>query len=137
MSKQIFLPYEDRVTKWYNVLPDIPNGLQPPLDPENNQPVAPEKLGAIFPPGLLEQEMSEPVQLPSTRFYPVFYLDLAQLGSSSQSSFNWPGLWSGGGHEPVVVMREGRNYLHIHLVCGGHRVRRMHIPRKGERACLH
>jgi tryptophan synthase beta chain len=58
MSKQIFLPYEDRVTQWYNVLPDIPNGLQPPLDPENNQPVAPEKLGAIFPGGLLEQEMS-------------------------------------------------------------------------------
>ena len=58
MSKQIILPYEDRVTQWYNVLPDIPNGLQPPLDPENNQPMAPEKLGAIFPGGLLEQEMS-------------------------------------------------------------------------------
>ncbi|MDT8335969.1 MAG: TrpB-like pyridoxal phosphate-dependent enzyme [Desulfurivibrionaceae bacterium] len=58
MSKQIILPYEDRVTQWYNVLPDIPNGLQPPLDPENNQPMAPEKLGAIFPMALLEQEMS-------------------------------------------------------------------------------
>ncbi|MBU0675134.1 MAG: TrpB-like pyridoxal phosphate-dependent enzyme [Proteobacteria bacterium] len=58
MRKQIFLPYEDRVTQWYNVLPDIPNGLQPPLDPENNQPMAPEKLLAIFPGALLEQEMS-------------------------------------------------------------------------------
>jgi len=58
MSKQIILPYEDRVTQWYNVLPDIPNGLQPPLDPENNQPMAPEKLLAIFPGALLEQEMS-------------------------------------------------------------------------------
>jgi len=58
MSKQIFLPYEDRITQWYNVLPDIPNGLQPPLDPENNQPMAPEKLLAIFPGSLLEQEMS-------------------------------------------------------------------------------
>ena len=58
MSKQIILPYEDRVTQWYNVLPDIPNGLQPPLDPENNQPMDPAKLGAIFPGGLLEQEMS-------------------------------------------------------------------------------
>jgi tryptophan synthase beta chain len=58
MSKQILLPYEDRITQWYNVLPDIPNGLQPPLDPENNQPMAPEKLLAIFPGALLEQEMS-------------------------------------------------------------------------------
>jgi tryptophan synthase beta chain len=58
MSKQILLPYEDRVTQWYNVMPDIPNGMLPPLDPENNQPVTPEKLGAIFPGGLLEQEMS-------------------------------------------------------------------------------
>jgi tryptophan synthase beta chain len=58
MSKQIILPYEDRITQWYNVLPDIPNGLQPPLDPENNQPMAPEKLLAIFPGALLEQEMS-------------------------------------------------------------------------------
>jgi tryptophan synthase beta chain len=39
-------------------MPDIPNGMLPPLDPENNQPVTPEKLGAIFPGGLLEQEMS-------------------------------------------------------------------------------
>ncbi|NTV12785.1 MAG: TrpB-like pyridoxal phosphate-dependent enzyme [Desulfobulbaceae bacterium] len=58
MSKQILLPYQDRITQWYNVLPDIPNGLQPPLDPENNQPMAPEKLLAIFPGALLEQEMS-------------------------------------------------------------------------------
>ncbi len=58
MSKQILLPYEDRITQWYNVLPDIPNGLAPPLDPENNQPMAPEKLLAIFPGALLEQEMS-------------------------------------------------------------------------------
>ena len=58
MSKVILLPYEDRITQWYNVLPDIPNGLQPPLDPENNQPMAPEKLLAIFPGALLEQEMS-------------------------------------------------------------------------------
>ena len=40
------------------VIPDIPNGLQPPLDPETKQPMAPEKLAAVFPMGLLEQEMS-------------------------------------------------------------------------------
>lgn len=58
-SKKILLTEEERVTQWYNVLPDIPNGMDPPLDPETKQPVAPEKMAAIFPIGLLEQEMSD------------------------------------------------------------------------------
>lgn len=57
-QKKIFLPESEMPTKWYNALPDIPGGMQPPLDPETNQPIAPEKLAAIFPMGLLEQEMS-------------------------------------------------------------------------------
>ncbi|MEW6426692.1 MAG: TrpB-like pyridoxal phosphate-dependent enzyme [Thermodesulfobacteriota bacterium] len=57
-GKQIFLPESERITRWYNVIPDIPNGLEPPLDPETKQPVGPEKLAPIFPVGLLEQEMS-------------------------------------------------------------------------------
>jgi tryptophan synthase beta chain len=32
--------------------------MQPPLDPGSGEPMAPEKLAAIFPMGLLEQEMS-------------------------------------------------------------------------------
>ncbi len=58
-AKQIFLSDDDRVTQWYNILPDIPNGIDPPLDPETKQPVGPEKLAAVFPMGLLEQEMSD------------------------------------------------------------------------------
>lgn len=44
--------------RWFNILPFLPRPLDPPLDPETKQPVAPEKLAAIFPPALLEQEMS-------------------------------------------------------------------------------
>lgn len=58
MSKKVILCDDDMPTSWYNVVPDIPNGLQPPLDPATMQPMAPEKLAAIFPMGLLEQEMS-------------------------------------------------------------------------------
>ena len=57
-TKKIFLPESEMPTQWYNVAPDIPNGLQPPLDPETNQPMGPEKLSAIFPMNILEQEMS-------------------------------------------------------------------------------
>ncbi len=32
-AKKIFLPESEMPSQWYNVGPDIPNGLQPPLDP--------------------------------------------------------------------------------------------------------
>ena len=57
--KQILLPENKRITQWYNILVDIPNGIEPPLDPDTNQPMGPEKLAPIFPNGLLEQEMSD------------------------------------------------------------------------------
>jgi tryptophan synthase beta chain len=58
MAKKFPLPDADLPTRWYNVIPDIPGGLEPPLDPETKQPAGPEKLAPIFPEGLLEQEMS-------------------------------------------------------------------------------
>ena len=58
MEKKIILRDDEMPRQWYNVVPDIPNGLLPPLDPETKEPMGPEKLGAVFPMGLLEQEMS-------------------------------------------------------------------------------
>lgn len=43
---------------WYNILPDMPTPSAPVLHPATQQPVAPEDLAAIFPMGLIEQEMS-------------------------------------------------------------------------------
>ncbi len=58
MNKKVILRDDQMPTQWYNIVPDIPNGLQPPLDPETKEPMGPEKLSAVFPMGLLEQEMS-------------------------------------------------------------------------------
>ena len=57
--KKIVLRDDEMPTRWYNVVPDIPGGLLPPLDPQTHQPISPEKLSAVFPMGLLEQEMSQ------------------------------------------------------------------------------
>ena len=57
--KKIILREDEMPTSWYNVVPDIPGGLMPPLDPETKEPISLEKLAAVFPMGLLEQEMSE------------------------------------------------------------------------------
>jgi tryptophan synthase beta chain len=43
---------------WYNISPDLPKGMEPPLHPGTHQPLNPSDLEAIFPKGLIQQEMS-------------------------------------------------------------------------------
>ena len=43
---------------WYNVLPDLPKPLEPPLHPVTKEPVGPDDLAPLFPMGLIQQEMS-------------------------------------------------------------------------------
>jgi tryptophan synthase beta chain len=58
MNKKIVLRDDEIPRQWFNIIPDLPGGLAPPLDPETKEPIGPEKLAAVFPMGLLEQEMS-------------------------------------------------------------------------------
>ncbi len=48
----------DLPTHWYNLLPDLPEPLPPPLHPGTREPIKPEELAPIFPENLIEQEMS-------------------------------------------------------------------------------
>jgi tryptophan synthase beta chain len=57
-TARITLPVHEIPTHWYNVLADLPFQMAPPISPATGQPVTPEELGRIFPPGLLEQEFS-------------------------------------------------------------------------------
>jgi tryptophan synthase beta chain len=57
-STKIILPERDMPRQWYNILPDLPTPLPPPLHPGTGQPVGPEDLAPIFPQALIEQEMS-------------------------------------------------------------------------------
>ena len=56
-SLRFTLAQNDIPTHWYNVVADMPNPPAPPLGPDG-QPVPAEKMAAIFPPAILEQEMS-------------------------------------------------------------------------------
>ena len=57
-DKKILLSEKDMPQKWYNVLPELPEELPPPINPATGKPVTPEDLLPIFPRGLIEQEMS-------------------------------------------------------------------------------
>ncbi|MBI4247129.1 MAG: TrpB-like pyridoxal phosphate-dependent enzyme, partial [Candidatus Rokubacteria bacterium] len=51
--------------RWYNIAPDLPAPLAPPLHPGTGQPVGPEMLAPLFPMGLILQEVSQ------DRFIPI------------------------------------------------------------------
>ncbi len=63
MTTKFLLQEADLPTHWYNVVADLPNPPPPPLGPDG-KPVTLEGLAAIFPPGLIEQEVSSERWIP-------------------------------------------------------------------------
>ncbi len=56
---KVILDQRQLPRRWFNIVPYLPKPLDPPLDPETGKPVGPEKLLAIFPEPLIEQEISD------------------------------------------------------------------------------
>jgi len=54
----INLSQKEIPTHYYNIIPDLPKPLDPPLHPATRKPIGPEDLSAIFPMELIKQEMS-------------------------------------------------------------------------------
>ena len=57
-STKIQLPEREMPRQWYNITADLPKPLDPPISPATGKPVTPDELHAIFPMGLIEQEVS-------------------------------------------------------------------------------
>jgi tryptophan synthase beta chain len=55
---RIVLSEEQLPTAWFNVLPVMPEPLQPPLHPATREPVGPDDLAPLFPMSLIAQEVS-------------------------------------------------------------------------------
>lgn len=58
METKILLSESELPTRWYNVSPDLPEPLPPPLHPGTGKPIGPEDLAPIFPLELIKQEVS-------------------------------------------------------------------------------
>ncbi|MBN2754770.1 MAG: TrpB-like pyridoxal phosphate-dependent enzyme [Candidatus Goldbacteria bacterium] len=57
-TRKFILQEKDIPSAWYNIIPDLPTPLDPPLNPGTGKPLGPEDLAPIFPMALIEQEMS-------------------------------------------------------------------------------
>ncbi|NTV95998.1 MAG: TrpB-like pyridoxal phosphate-dependent enzyme [Thiobacillus sp.] len=112
---KILLEERDIPTHWYNVVADMPNKPSPPLGPDGN-PVGPDKMGAIFPMSLLEQEMSgerwiaipEPVREAYRLWRPsplvrAHRLEQA-LGTPAKIYFKYEGVSPAGSHKPNTAI---------------------------------
>jgi tryptophan synthase beta chain len=58
IETKITLPESDIPTHFYNIVPDLPSMVPPPLHPGTRQPIGPEMLAPIFPMELIAQEVS-------------------------------------------------------------------------------
>ncbi len=61
---KVLLDMEEMPKRWYNILPDLPEPLPPPLHPATKQPVGPQDLAPIFPMELIKQEVSRERYIP-------------------------------------------------------------------------
>jgi tryptophan synthase beta chain len=52
------MPSDRLPEAWYNVVPDLPEPLQPPLHPGTREPATPDLLSPLFPMALIGQEVS-------------------------------------------------------------------------------
>lgn len=55
---KVQLDLDEMPKKWYNILPDLPEPLPPPIHPATKEPVGPQDLAPLFPMELIKQEMS-------------------------------------------------------------------------------
>ena len=96
---------------WYNVIPDLPAPLPPPLHPGTGAPAGPQDLAPIFPMALIEQEVSaEPtIAIPEpildvlrmwrpTPLYRAHHLERA-LATPAKIFYKYEGVSPAGSHK--------------------------------------
>ncbi len=115
---KILLDENDIPKKWYNILPDLPTPLSPPLNPKTKKPVSPNDLAAIFPMGLIKQEVSQErfIQIPEeileiyrlwrpSPLYRAHRLEKA-LKTPARIYYKYEGVSPAGSHKPNTAVAQ-------------------------------
>jgi tryptophan synthase beta chain len=110
--KKITLDENDIPKKWYNIQADLKTPLDPPLNPKTKEPIGPDDLKAIFPMGLIMQEVSQDRYIPIPeevrdiyrmwRPSPLYRADRLEkaLKTPAKIYFKWEGVSPPGSHKP-------------------------------------
>jgi tryptophan synthase beta chain len=108
---------EDQMpTRWYNLIPDLPEPPPPPLHPGTGQPVGPDDLAPLFPMALIAQEVTTDsyVDIPDevldvyrlwrpSPLYRARRLEKA-LGTPARIYYKYEGVSPVGSHKPNTAV---------------------------------
>ncbi|MCP3898676.1 MAG: TrpB-like pyridoxal phosphate-dependent enzyme [Desulfobacteraceae bacterium] len=117
-TKKYVLSEQDMPRQWYNIMADLPNGMEPPLHPGTGQPCGPDDLAPIFPMNLIEQEMSQDqfIDIPEevldkyaiwrpSPLYRAHNLEKA-LGTPAKIYYKNEGVSPAGSHKPNTAIAQ-------------------------------
>jgi tryptophan synthase beta chain len=115
---QFSLDEADIPAVWVNLLADLPGEAPPPLHPATKQPAGPDDLTALFPLGLIQQEVStEPeIEIPEpvrdayklwrpTPLYRARRLE-RELGTPAHIYYKYEGVSPAGSHKPNTAVAQ-------------------------------
>jgi len=115
---KIVLPEKDIPTAWYNIIPDLPVPLDPPMHPGTKKPLTPDDLAPIFPMALIQQEMSPQrwIDIPGevidiyrlwrpSPLYRARKLEKA-LGTPAKIYYKYEGVSPAGSHKPNTAIAQ-------------------------------
>ncbi|MEU5260961.1 TrpB-like pyridoxal phosphate-dependent enzyme [Amycolatopsis sp. NPDC021455] len=106
----------DLPTRWYNVVPDLPEPPPPPLHPGTREPVGPDDLAPLFPQALIAQEVTAEryVDIPEEvrevyrlwRPSPLFRARRLEkaLGTPARIYYKYEGVSPVGSHKPNTAV---------------------------------
>jgi len=116
MQQKILLEEREMPTAYYNILPDLPEPMAPPLHPGTRQPIGPQDLAAIFPMELIKQEVSQEryIEIPEEvqRLYRIyrptpllraFALEKV-LDTPAEIYYKYEGVSPSGSHKPNTAI---------------------------------
>jgi len=115
---KFILDEKDMPTRWYNILPDLPEPLPQVLHPGTKQPVTPDDLAPIFPMALIMQEFSPEryIEIPEevqaiyrtwrpTILHRAHRLEKA-LDTPAKIFFKYEGTSQAGSHKPNTAVAQ-------------------------------
>ena len=115
-NNKILLTEDEMPTQWYNILPDLPEPMAPPLHPGTLQPATAEDFAPLFPMALIEQEMSQEryLDIPGEvldvyklwRPSPLFRARRLEklLGTPARIYYKYEGVSPAGSHKPNTAV---------------------------------
>ncbi|HOX28113.1 MAG TPA: TrpB-like pyridoxal phosphate-dependent enzyme [bacterium] len=117
-NRKIIMSEQDIPRKWYNIQPDLPRPLDPPLHPATNQPLGPDDLAPLFPMALIGQEVSQErwIDIPDevldiysmwrpTPLYRAFGLE-KELQTPAKIYYKYEGVSPAGSHKPNTAVAQ-------------------------------